>query len=169
MDISWDCYTKHFERVKKLRDVSRKKGGAGYFPFDEHYVMAERFCQRLRDNPRVVPRFVGPACPQRHVEEGEPHALFKATHFMPLRCSGPHECADPSHCLPALSMPASQVLAHRPHCGDNLLCRCSDHEPSSIRCQPPKSPVPAPHSHNDRMHHRSAFVALAPGWHSRIG
>ena len=38
------------------------------------------FCQRLLDNPRVIPRLVGAACVQRHVENGEPNALFKATY-----------------------------------------------------------------------------------------
>lgn len=146
LDITWDCYVQNFERLRKPRDVSRRKNAASFFPFEEHYALYDSYCQRLRDNPRVIPRFVGAACAQRHIDNGEPNALFKATLFTPLRCLGPEYCADPSHCQPAVSMPAKRVLVHRPQCegpttispgntsahhGRRLLCRCADHQCST--------------------------------------
>ena len=112
-------------------------------------VLFDSYCQRLRHDPKIIPRMVGAACVQQHVEEGEPNALFKATLFTPLRCQGPDYCAEPSHCEPAVSPPPSRVLSHRPHCKAGsihiqdsetrndtrsiCLCRCEDHENTSIR------------------------------------
>ena len=50
----------------------------------------------------VVPRTIGPQCPQHSVDEGEPNALYKATLFTPLCCMGAGHCSDVQHCAPAL-------------------------------------------------------------------
>ena len=62
LDVTWDCYVQNFERVRKPRDVSRRQDASSLFPFETHYVLYDGFCQRLRDNPRVIPRLVGAAC-----------------------------------------------------------------------------------------------------------
>jgi hypothetical protein len=101
-DMNWFTYVKFFERVRRPKSVSRRMDGYKFFPFEEHYALAARYCQKLRANPRVIPRTVGAQCVPDNVENGEPHALYKATLFTPLRCLGVDHCSDPLVCRDAL-------------------------------------------------------------------
>jgi hypothetical protein len=102
VDVDWYSYCNHFERVKKPENVQHLPSTIRYFAFEKHYALERHYCQALRPNPMVVPRTVGPQCPQLCVEEGEPNAVYKATLFTPLCCMGPDHCADVQHCRPAL-------------------------------------------------------------------
>ena len=86
LDMDWHCYVRHFERIPKPKDLTSAIATVQYFPFEEHYVLHGKYCQTLRRNPLVVPRTVGPQCPQHSIEEGEQNAVYKAALFKPLCC-----------------------------------------------------------------------------------
>ena len=88
LDLDWHCYVRHVERVRVPTNIANLPDTVRYFPFEKHYVLSAKYGQALRRNPMVVPRTIGPQCPQHSVDEGEPNALYKATLFTPLCCMG---------------------------------------------------------------------------------
>ena len=131
-DLDWYHYVTHIERVRNPNNLSLRKDGCVFFAFDSHYSISKEFCQRLRHNPLVVPRLVGPKCVRDDVEAGEPNAMFKASLFMPLRCQGPDHCSDVLQCASTLCEPSRKFLTHRPFCANNMLCSCRNHPPHQV-------------------------------------
>ena len=86
------CYMRYVRRVPKRGAAKSKKH---IFYFDEHYELADHYCQQILQGVEEIPRLVCAQCPSVMENDGEQHAAFKAMLFTPVRCPGPGACADP--------------------------------------------------------------------------
>ena len=70
------------------------QGGGRYFAFDAHYPMSTLYHQTLSPFT-MIPRLVGPNCPQHDGNEGEDYACWHSALFAVARCTGKERCCDP--------------------------------------------------------------------------
>ena len=86
-------YVAYVQRVPKPKHVSADT--PLLFAFDPHYIMSRTYCQQLR--PRLaIPRIHGASLTRADYDEGEENALQKTILLLPIRCSGPDACCDPT-------------------------------------------------------------------------
>ena len=85
-------YMQHVQRVPKSQRVFT--AGGMYFEFDAHYAMSALY-QHTMLRFMMVPRLVGPNCPEYDTADGEGYARWHAALFARARCTGAGRCGDP--------------------------------------------------------------------------
>ena len=82
----------HVQRVPRSQRVLT--GGGAYFAFDARYPMSALYHQTLSPF-MMIPRLVGPSCPQYDSNDGEDYARWHSALFAVARCTGKGRCCDP--------------------------------------------------------------------------
>ena len=91
-------YRMYVRRV--LKRSKAKGGGARFFVFEEHYVMAHRYEQEVQLTRMDIPTIDGFQCPT-WVQDPEQNSLFKAPSSRPGRAKAPSlvaTCASTATC-----------------------------------------------------------------------
>ena len=91
-ELTLVSYMRHVARVRK---PTTNSGQSFLFLFDEHYELADQYCQAVMSNADALPRFIGPTCPPARKDVMEEHALYKLMLFGKARCAGAGACSDP--------------------------------------------------------------------------